>query len=207
MLAEVRISQAYEKYADLYERQCFDLGGEAAKLAILYSTHEHREGQLEEFVKEAHAIAQNSLERGIPTDVIECTNVDPLFDVIKDPSAQSMIVIGNGSFGQFWVPRRYGNRPAKIDWARAAKETTHLKTGIFQHRACGHYASRSANLPFAMFLVSDFSKIYSPIGKNMKDRAQPQWIPPRIFKNSDLPLEEVYRVATQRFVSNTKGRG
>lgn len=202
---EQQLLKSFDKQARLAQEGLFSVGINVGTTALLYSLYEERDDQLEHFSLEAFNLQEKIEAQGSPTTVLACSDRDVVYDVIRDPLVSSVITIGNGSFSEFWVPRKshISDRPDRIDWFRLSQATTHLKRGVLAHRTCGHY-NRRLSLPLATFVVDDMRKIYGVVGQNVDDRYPDDNAFRQIFRESRVTIGTLRKLGTQRFKSKTQ---
>ncbi len=109
------------------------------------------------FRKEALKIADIANEHGRDVDVALNARSNDFFDILSDPSISDLVVIGNGSLSDYFLP------DYKVSWLDVSEHSDHLKQGDFTQRHCGAF-SRELSVPLGMFAVNDFASVYAAVG-------------------------------------------
>lgn len=107
------------------------------------------------FMSEGHDIARELAMVGIESHLIPRYTVQQAVDVIRDPEAFSIITIGNGN-----LSTAYAHNREKLTWQHISDATTHLKTGRFVQRHCGHVV-RNFPVPLGTFALSSHANVYA----------------------------------------------
>lgn len=183
-----RLQRAYEKYEKLAQDERFSVSPEAGRVAILLSEDSQFIAPEEVFIEEALTIANRYQKGGNEVDIVACSDKDEALDQIADETVHTIVTIGDGSFSEFWLPQTSkSRRNACIDWWDISRASTHLKTGYFIHRTCGHF-NRNVNLPPGTFLMADRRNIIGAFGRYVDNEKPNEDEFEQIFKKPSIPL-------------------
>ena len=113
--------------------------------------------EVKAFRSEALSLADRYLTTGsYAVEVaLNATSSDTV-SMIQSPHITDIVVIGHGSLTDVDFPE------GSMDWWDASIQTTHLKTGQFVQRICGHF-SRRLNVPLGTFVVADQRQVIAPV--------------------------------------------
>lgn len=181
---------AYQKWNELYEKRRFSVAPHFGKIAIICSFLTDYDGvlggqkdiaEIEAFAAEAYALKAQAEENQRRAEVFEDATADTVKTVLRDEEISDIITIGHGALAYLYMPserrrssplrfseRSYtepnpveqpGNR---FDWFDVSQAATHLKTGSFTQRHCGH-AVRELSVPLGLFAITDPSKVIVPL--------------------------------------------
>jgi len=143
--------------------------------AILYSGYSiatsprGRREEVEAYEDEANTIYRTHTKRQIGAFILAQFTYDDLMDTVRDTTVSSMVVIGNGSFQSLCM-----NDGVWINWQELAENATHLKTGTFTQRFCGHLATKALNVPFGTFAMKDHARVRAATGRMLPMVLKPE---------------------------------
>ncbi len=161
----VQYRQALNHWDALQQQQRFSVPPDEGTYAILcsdYGLGNTYDGSIEDerraFAVEGQEIAASLTHRGIPNKLFQAYTLDDARTVLADPKISSVITIGNGNLSE-----TYCTGEDYLDWQFVAVHTTHLKTGRFVQRHCGHCAY-DLSVPLGTFALADHSNVFAAYG-------------------------------------------
>ena len=130
-----------------------------------------------DFRKEAIALTELANDSGKDTVTVFNPTAHDVREVLRDPTISDIQVIGHGNLSEVFLSKLDGT----YDWRDAQLDATHLKTGKFVQRFCGHIA-RELPVPLGTFVVSGHQDVIAPVGRYFNPRGllhpQTEWLRP-----------------------------
>ncbi|AHB42736.1 hypothetical protein RAAC3_TM7C00001G0898 [Candidatus Saccharibacteria bacterium RAAC3_TM7_1] len=168
---KVRFERALRKWDTLHEEKAYSVPRGSGVVAILASDRaladekagtEDLEAAMRErqaFQDEAYRIAETLTTNGVGTRLFPAFTLENVSEVLADPSVSSIVTIGNGNLSEVWA-----HQGVCVSWDFIADHTTHLKTGYFMQRQCGHVAYH-LSVPLGTFAMADHSNVFAALDK------------------------------------------
>jgi hypothetical protein len=154
-----QFNRALRKWIELHDGGERSMSVQAGRVAILASgyalgeTSQERNAEKKYFKHEAHTLQRNLELRGINSVIRNRFTYDDAVEVIQDHTVSSIITIGNGTLSSVWIAQH-----ERLDWIDVGNASTHLKTGLFIQRHCGHFV-RELSVPLGTFAISRHSNV------------------------------------------------
>lgn len=188
----VRFERALRKWDAFHDNNVYSAPAELGAVAILCSDHtvadekgdkasqediDEAASERRAFYADAYRIAEMLSRSGSDSQIYPAFTCEDAIDVLTNPSFSSVITIGNGNLSEVWA-----HQGVAISWDFIADNTSHLKTGYFIQRQCGHVAF-DLSVPLGTFALADHSNVFAALDK---------YLPPVLTSRHEVYITQLH---------------